>query len=112
MPRSLASKLRVYAAMVDKLAKLDDYLEVYAVFDWRDDIHEDMRAGKVLDPESAKVLEGSDQRLIEQRGRLLQRFPDVFDVDRKARIPREYWWWHLDEGPQVRREALAASERT
>lgn len=112
MPRSLASKVRVYAAMADKLSKLRDYLEVYAMFDWRDDVYEDLQGGELLDSESVALLEHADQKLIEERATLLQRFPDLFHPDRKARIRRECWWWHLDEGPQVREQARALAKRS
>lgn len=105
MPRTLDSKVRIYVAMVDSLPRYTDELEVEATYLWREDIANALDAGEKLDAESKALLQRADQRLVEQRPLLVKRFPTIFAVERKAEIPRRYWWWYLDEGPQVREQA-------
>ena len=101
MPRTLASKVRIYAAMVDNLPQCDDELEIFAALSWRDGIHDGLRAGEALDAEHRAELERADDLLIKQRGFIVDRFPDVYPPDRGDDVPGERWWWHLDRAAQV-----------
>lgn len=107
MPRDLASRIRIYAAMVGNLHLYDDELEITNALVWRDSIQETLDGGAEPKSENLARLEGADQRLVKLRAFIAERFPEVFE-DRGA--PSDYWWWHLDEGPQVREEALAAAK--
>jgi hypothetical protein len=105
VPDSLDFEVRVYAAMVDALALYHDELEIEGAFNWRDSIAERLKSGEQLSPESAALLKHADDQLMRQREMLVRRFAAVFDPERKATILQSLWWWHLDEGPQVRAEA-------
>ncbi|MBI2321236.1 MAG: hypothetical protein HYU88_03875 [Chloroflexi bacterium] len=102
----LERDVRVYAAAVDKLPLYTEWLEVSTALVHRDAIQEEIAAGKSLSPAAQKLLAEADDRLVANRHVLLKRFPEIFE-ERGA--PREYWWWHLEKGPQVREEALAAT---
>lgn len=108
MPRDLASKVRVFAAMVEHMLEYDEHLDVSAALVWRDSIHNDLKndlkVGAPAPPDAERLLEEADARLLAMREELVDRFPEVFE----DRAPREHWWWHLEKGPQVREDALAA----
>jgi len=107
MSASLARDLDVYAAMAEKMHLYDELAEVENVLIWRDVIQERIAAGERLSDVEERELEHADDLLVAQRDRLVRRFPWVFE--NSASIPRERWWWHLDEGPQVRDEARRAA---
>ena len=91
--------------MVNRVTSYEEDDEVYVVLTRRDEIHEAIKAGDYPSPELAALLEQADEELLAQGQLLVSRFPDVF----ADRAPREYWWWHLDKGPQVREEAGRAA---
>ncbi|CCF85619.1 hypothetical protein NITHO_5240006 [Nitrolancea hollandica Lb] len=88
--------------MVDHIHEYEDELEAEAAFNWRDAIKVALDAGAILDGETMDLLAQADDRLMARREALVRRFPNLFHPERKAEIPKAYWWWYLDEGPRVR----------
>ncbi len=109
MPVDLASSIGVYASMVRHLSSYEEQEEVLAALIWRDEVHEELLKGVSLAPDLSAELVAADDLLVRQRERLVERFPDAFHPDRKRNRSRDYWWWYLDEGPQVREEAGRAA---
>ncbi|MCM8748137.1 hypothetical protein NET02_03180 [Thermomicrobiaceae bacterium CFH 74404] len=103
MPNGLDFEVRVYAAMAAALMTYEDELEVEGALNWRDAIEERLHAGETPSPETSHLLAEADAALIRASEVLVRRFPDLFHPQRKANIPRQNWWWHLDEGSQVRK---------
>ena len=91
--------------MVDHLQEYNHWMEVSNLLVWRDGIHDALRAGVGISPDHRLMLAAAEDRLISLWKELVRRFPDVF----ADRAPLEYWWWHLDKGPQVREEAERAA---
>jgi hypothetical protein len=100
VPDDLARDVRMYAAMVDDLPRYDEWMEVTNLLVWRDAIHDALRAGARLSSPEVARLETADARLAEHRSFIAERSPEV--AERTATIPKEYWWWHLDERPSER----------
>ena len=107
MPIDLASKVRAYAAMAESLPRYAEWEEAMNVLVTRDAIRQDVLNGVRLPIEGAKLLDEADAALAKHRRLLLKRFPEVFEASQ--RVPPDYWWWHLDEGPRVREHALATT---
>lgn len=104
----LAFKLKRYLELVPDLLDEDEPENVMFALIYRDGIHDALKAGRRLTEDQARGLEEADEHLLAMREALVRRCPSVF-LDR---APRDYWWWHLDKGPQVRDEALAAARRS
>lgn len=109
MPRDLDSKVKIYAAMIDSILEYEEDMEIYAALNWRDGIKESLDAGETLDTENQNRLTRADEMLIAKRDLVVSRFPHIFHPQEKGLPPRSQWWWYLDEGPQVRAQALAAA---
>lgn len=101
MPVDLATKVRVYAAMVQNLQSYDDELEAEAPPIWRDSIQKALDLAEGISPESATLLRQGDELLMAQRESLIQRFLGIFRPERTAEIPKGYWWWHIERGPEA-----------
>ncbi len=108
MRKSLISEIVLYEKMTRYLAEYDDDEEVVALFAGRDVIQDAISREEEISSEFMTVLKKGDDRVVGLWRDLSERFPHVFEPGRKADISREYWWWHLDEGPQVREEAEKA----
>jgi len=90
--------------MVEHLPDYAEELEVVNAFVTRETIEDEVRAGAALDAAERQRLEQADNRLLSRHSVVLRRFPHLFSA-RPGNIPRRYWWWFLDEGPQVREQA-------
>ncbi len=99
----VADLIEIYARGVGYLREYDDREEVTGLLIYRDTIAKRLQAGAEVTDEAIKQLAEADDRLIEAIPWLEEHFPEVFRANDD--IPRRYWWWHLDEGPQVREEA-------
>lgn len=108
MRKSLVSEIELYKEMTEHLSKYRDSEEVIALFVNRELIHDRLLRGEKVSSEVLGLLEEGDKTLASLWRKLFLTFPTVFEPGRKANIPRAYWWWHLDEGPQVREEAEKA----
>jgi len=86
--------------------KEDD--DVIATLAERDGIQDEISAGTKLTSEQSETLKQADDVLLSQSRKVVAMHPDVFTPDRQNAGPRSYWWWFLNEGPQVREEAEAA----
>ncbi|MBI2321922.1 MAG: hypothetical protein HYU88_07485 [Chloroflexi bacterium] len=107
MLSDLVSDIEVYGTMIDLLPRYKERAEVAEIFIRRELI--DAALGETAASETVvHQLDEADAKLLGHRSLLLRRFPEVFRL-RAPNIPRRYWWWYLDEGPQVREEALAAT---
>ncbi|MBI2321795.1 MAG: hypothetical protein HYU88_06815 [Chloroflexi bacterium] len=53
-----------------------------------------------------------EQQELRELDDLLVKYSDVIvaNMPPRADVSRSHWWWYLDEGPQVREEALAAAQ--
>lgn len=109
MPNDLGSLIRLYAEMVENLSDyLDEEAELVELFIRRELIEDALRAGAEFSTTERERLRAADATLVRRRRRILRRFPKLF-AERSADVPRLYWWWYLDEGPQVRGEALVGA---
>ena len=108
MRKVLGSEIVLYEEMVKYLPEYTDEEEVFALFVTRDVISVRLTQGEKADPELLALLARADNTLVELWRWLSSTFPNIFDRDRKATIPPDYWWWHLDEGPDVREQAKAS----
>ncbi|MBI4496479.1 MAG: hypothetical protein HY689_01070 [Chloroflexi bacterium] len=109
MPRDLGSQTKLYAAMVKHLPLYDEDIEVTNLFVTRELIDDEVSGGTTHSAEEARRLEEADVALVKLRPLLIRRFRDMFSL-RPPDVPRRYWWWYLDEGPQVREQALAVTK--
>ena len=105
MARDLAFSVERYVELVESLPHEDEAEEVIYTFLYRDEIHDALKQGAKLSARLVELLEAADRRLLSMHGDLVQRFPEVFGRG----VSAEYWWWHLDKGPQVREEAERAA---
>lgn len=57
-------------------------------------------------------LTDAEQSELRELDDVLIKHQDVISANMPPRpeVPRARWWWYLDEGPQVREEALAAAQ--
>ena len=108
MRSDLASKIGVHAEMAQNLRLYDDDTELTAFLVRRDSIHDRLRAGEALSPDSATLLEQADRRLLKKSDLLVRRFPRLFAEN--STISREYWWWHLNEA-ELREQARADARK-
>ena len=109
MLSNLGSEIERYAADVEEsLPEYDDHYEVTALFALRDVIEDALDASGRITGSQERTLAQADAAIVKLRKWLVSAFPDVFDPARKDSIPPRYWWWHLDEGPEVREQAKAA----
>jgi hypothetical protein len=95
--------------MVQMLPRYEEWDEALNVLLTRDLIHATLHTGTAPSPDATQSLERGDLALVAARSLLLRRFPEIFESN--AAIPRERWWWHLDQGAHVRDAALAAGRR-
>ena len=105
MSGDLASRVALWAELVENMARYDEDTEVSTALVWRDEIHDALRMGALLPPPAAELLERADTRLLEMSEVLVHRFPEVFE----GRAPKEYWWWHLDGHPRTRQQTRTAA---
>lgn len=105
MARDLAFSVERYAELVESFPREDEAEEVIYTFLYRDEIHDAVKEGAKLSARSAELLDAADRKLLSMHADLARRFPDVFGRG----APAEYWWWHLDKGPQVREDAWRAA---
>jgi hypothetical protein len=61
----------------------------------------DKLATMSLNPEEQSEVSDLDDVLVKHHRIVVENIPPFPDK------PRSHWWWHLHEGPQVRREAEA-----
>lgn len=102
MPIDLISLIDLYAWNVEEgLPYYDESDEVIEVFIRRELIEDALQAGATPPVAILKQLEAADKMLVRRRRRVVRRFPELFS-ERTPDLPRCYWWWYLDEGPQVR----------
>lgn len=102
MPKDSASLIELYAWNVEEgLPLYDEGLEVVEIFVEREMIENALQAGVKPSPAELLRLEGADRMLIRRRRRVIRHFPELFS-ERTPDLPLCYWWWYLDEGPQVR----------
>lgn len=109
MYEKLVASLRLYAARVKVIAQEEEDDDVIATLAERDGIQDDLDAGARLTVEQEAFLRQADDLLVSQARTLVDRHPDVFTPDRQNAGPRSYWWWFLNEGPQVREKAREAA---
>ena len=109
MSEELEFDVRMWAAQAPMLSEYDEYLEVSGALVWRDEIQKALDAGEPLSSEYRAMLREADDKLMAQREELVSRFPYVFTPDRQEAGPHSYWWWFLNEGPQVREKAERAA---
>jgi hypothetical protein len=109
VPDNLAYDIRMYAAMVEDLPGYDDWMEVTNLLTWRDAIHDALPDGVALPSTQAALLARADAKLLKRRALIAERFPEV--AERTASIPKDHWWWHLDQGPPAQAEAPATGPR-
>ncbi len=107
MSADLTKSLDLYAKLTRQIPTFDERSEVENVLIWREAIYEALLAGQKLSETQNEVLAEADDRLVEQAAWITEHFPQVFEHGR--RVPRDRWWWHLNEGPQVREEAERAA---
>jgi hypothetical protein len=100
--RDLAFEIERYAELIEYFPGEDEPEEIIYALIYRDCVHDRLKQGEKLTPLLAQKLAEADARLKSMRSDLVRRFPGVFLTNR---APRDYWWWHLDEGPQVREQA-------
>jgi hypothetical protein len=98
VPADLVSDIRDYAAMVKDLPSYDEQEEVLNLFIRREVIQDALRAGGTPPAAELRRLATADALLTKHRPRLAKRFPELFEP--KPDLPREYWWWYLDEEPR------------
>ncbi len=108
MSEKLEASLRLYAARVEVIAEEKEDDDVIATLAERDGIQDEINAGAKLTPDQMRILEQADDRLVSQARRVVAMHPDVFIPDRQEAGPRAYWWWFLNEGPDVRKRREAA----
>lgn len=106
MPGDLASKIDIYAEMVDALPRYEEAGEIVNVFVTRELIQDRLTQGDPVAPGLLEALHRADSRLLEHRTVLADRFPEVFEP--RGDLPREYWWWHLEGRPRIGRRAHAS----
>lgn len=89
--------LEVYLQQIKNIDAPDDLMtETLLVLSTRDEFEK----LALTEDESVRLNEADDELLLRWEA-LAKALP--FSGDQ----PREYWWWYLDEGPQVREEAKA-----
>ena len=109
MPRNLVSQLEDYAEKVRALTHLNEPEWVVELFIRRELIDDALRSGASLPIAAQAQLEDADKTLLRRRSFLMKRVGDLFSL-RAPDIPRRYWWWYLNEGPQVREHAEATAQ--
>lgn len=102
MSEELERSIDIWAAQVENISRYDYYMEVSNALVWRDGIQDALDAGETLTPEYRAKLREADEAFWAQREELVAKFPDVFSPARQEAGPPSYWWWFLNEGPQVR----------
>ena len=108
MSKELERSIDVWAAEVENISHYDDELEVSAALVRRDGIQDALNAGETLTPEYRAKLRDADEAFWAQREALVAKFPGVFTPARQEAGPPSYWWWFLNEGPDVRKRREAA----
>ncbi|MBI4507129.1 MAG: hypothetical protein HY691_16485 [Chloroflexi bacterium] len=101
----------LYAEMVQSLPLYRDREEVINLFVMREFIEKKLDRTPLAGA-AIQQLERADTALTLHSTLLRQRFRDLFRSCRPSDVPRSYWWWYLDEGPQVREQARALAQRS
>jgi len=104
----LEASIRLYAARVEVIGEEKEDDDVIATLAERDGIQDEIDAGAELTLEQRKALKQADDLLVSQARRVVAMHPDVFTPDRQDAGPPSYWWWFLNEGPDVRKRREAA----
>ena len=107
MSANLRLKVGYYVAQVRSIPLYDDWHEVSNVFVTRDGIEDELMETPAIGDDLAAMLERADAELVTHQERLARDFPAAFEV--ALDVPRRYWWWHLDEGPHVRKQTPQAT---
>ena len=104
------------------LTKYQTYLELVHEYAQRlpwegiEDVADLLGPGEVLDllvirdKLSQQALTSDEQVLLDRLDDLLVKYRQIVtdNVPELPGHPQSYWWWHLDEGPEVREQAKAS----
>jgi hypothetical protein len=102
----LQEKIETYQFWVDDLGGDDLFSDVFGTLYQRDDL---AILWEALTPAQRIEVEQIDEVLISKHELLAEVLP-MGTADNPERRAKGYWWWFLDEGPQVREQIGRARE--